>query len=126
MANPIVHFEIIGRDPAKLRAYYKQLFGWDANTHSVVAPEISQAGQYGFIDAVKGGAAIPGGIGGGESFTPHTVFYVGVPDVGAALDKAVSLGGKRVLGPVSKPDRSLTVAQFADPEGNVIGLAGPR
>jgi predicted enzyme related to lactoylglutathione lyase len=26
-ANPFVHFEIIGRDPATLRSYYKQMFG---------------------------------------------------------------------------------------------------
>jgi predicted enzyme related to lactoylglutathione lyase len=32
---------------------------------------------------------------------------------------------KAVLRPVTKPDGSLTVGQFADPEGNVIGLAGP-
>jgi uncharacterized protein len=28
MAQPVVHFEVIGRDPNKLRDYYGQLFGW--------------------------------------------------------------------------------------------------
>ena len=29
MGQPVVHFEIIGSDPATLRRYYAELFGWD-------------------------------------------------------------------------------------------------
>jgi hypothetical protein len=29
MGQPVVHFEIIGSDPAKLRSYYGELFGWE-------------------------------------------------------------------------------------------------
>jgi predicted enzyme related to lactoylglutathione lyase len=28
MAQPVVHFEIIGEDPARLREYFSELFGW--------------------------------------------------------------------------------------------------
>ena len=28
MANPVVHFEIIGKNPDKLRDYFGELFGW--------------------------------------------------------------------------------------------------
>jgi len=28
MGHAVVHFEIIGTDPAKLRDYYGELFGW--------------------------------------------------------------------------------------------------
>jgi uncharacterized protein len=48
-----------------------------------------------------------------------------VPDVGAALRKAESLGGKRQMGPERRPGGDLVVAHFTDPEGNLIGLAGP-
>jgi predicted enzyme related to lactoylglutathione lyase len=48
-------------------------------------------------------------------------FYVGVPDVGAALDKAESLGGTRVFGPEEVMQR-LILGQFKDPEGHLIGL----
>jgi predicted enzyme related to lactoylglutathione lyase len=50
---------------------------------------------------------------------------VGVDDVAAALEKAESLGGKRAMGPVRSPQGNLTVAHVTDPEGNLIGLAGP-
>lgn len=29
MGQPVVHFEIIGSDPARLRGYYGDLFGWE-------------------------------------------------------------------------------------------------
>lgn len=64
-------------------------------------------------------------MGGGADYRPHTVFYVGVPDVEAALAKAESLGGRRVMGPARSPGTDLVVAHFTDPEGNLLGLAGP-
>jgi uncharacterized protein len=129
MPNAVVHFEIIGKDPAKLRTYYRELFGWDADTNTEVAPTVSDAGSYGFINNATADThenGIPGGIGGGGSFAPHTIFYVGVTDVTQALDKAEQLGGKRVMDPTERPGGGLVVAHFADPEGNLIGLAGPQ
>jgi predicted enzyme related to lactoylglutathione lyase len=123
MGNPVVHFEISGRDPKKLREYYAQLFGWEFDTDSPVAPSVSQAGNYGFVNADHG---IPGGIGGGPGFPSHAMFYVGVEDVAAALRDAERLGGTTVLGPEANPNGQLVVAHFRDPDGNLIGLAGPR
>jgi predicted enzyme related to lactoylglutathione lyase len=48
-------------------------------------------------------------------------FYVAVADPAAALKKAERLGGKTVMQPQQIPNGPL-IAQFADPEGNVIGL----
>ena len=124
MGNPVVHFEIIGTDPAKLREYYHELFGWEFDTSGSVVPSVSQAGEYGFTEP-GGDGPIPGGVGGGPGYRPQVVFYVGVPDVGAALRKAESLGGTRVLGPEQALGRDLMVAHFTDPEGNLIGIAGP-
>lgn len=61
--------------------------------------------------------------GGGAGYDPRVLFYVGVPDVEAALERAESLGGTRVMGPVRSPGTNLVVARFTDPEGNLIGLA---
>jgi predicted enzyme related to lactoylglutathione lyase len=120
MGQPVVHFEIIGTDPAKLRGYYGELFGWEFNTTGPVAEEVSEQGNYGFVELSE----IPGGVGGGRNYDPHVVFYVGVPDVEAALRKAESLGGTRRMGPAKAEGRDLLVGQFTDPEGNLIGLAG--
>jgi predicted enzyme related to lactoylglutathione lyase len=54
------------------------------------------------------------------------VFYIDVDDVGDALRRVRAAGGTAVIGPAARPDGKLVVAQFTDPEGNLIGLAGPR
>jgi len=127
MGQPVVHFEIIGKDAEKLRRYYGELFGWTFDAGSPVARTVSDAGNYGFIDrnVTPEGVGIPGGVGGGNGYTPHIIFYVGVPSVAAALERAERLGGKRVMGPEKNPGGQLVVAHFEDLEGNVIGLAGP-
>lgn len=125
MADPVVHFEIIGTDPGALQHFYRRVFGWEPDTASPVAPEISDAGSYGFVEPPPG-AGIPGGVGGGPSHAPRAMFYIGVPDVGAALATAVDAGARVVLDPVTRPDGALVVAHFEDPEGNLIGLAGPE
>ena len=122
MGQPVVHFEIIGADPAKLRNYYGELFDWEFDTGDATTEAVSQPGNYGFVrgDADSG---INGGIGGGGGYERRVLFYVGVPNVEAALEKAESLGGRRVMGPEGTPG-TLVVGQFTDPEGNLIGVAG--
>jgi len=125
MGQPVVHFEIIGADPARLRGYYGDLFGWEFDTSGPVPDAVSRQGEYGYIEPSGDGPGIPGGVGGGTGYDPHVVFYVGVPDVDAALRKAESLGGKREMGPERVPGVDLlVVGHFTDPEGNRIGLAG--
>jgi predicted enzyme related to lactoylglutathione lyase len=125
MGNPVVHFEIIGKDPESLRGYYGDLFGWKFDTSGPVAGAVSEAGNYGFVDphASTEGVGIPGGVGGGKNYDGHVLFYVGVPDVEAALQKAESLGGSRRMGPEQAPGANLVVGHFTDPEGHLVGLA---
>jgi uncharacterized protein len=127
MSAPVVHFEIIGKDPDRLRRFYNALFGWDGEI-SPTADEISDAGQYTFIDPipVPGAPGPAGGIGGGPDFAPNILFYVAVPDVGAALRRVEELGGSRLLGPTPTPSGRLVVGRFTDPEGNLMGVAGPK
>ncbi len=127
MGRPVVHFEIIGDRPEELRDYYGELFGWAFDTDSPVAPTVSEAGRYGFVDHDdNGGLGIPGGVGGGNGFTAHSVFYVGVDDVETALAHAERLGGERVMGPARNPTGALVVGHFRDPQGNLVGVAGPQ
>lgn len=128
MGQPVVHFEIIGANAAGLRKYYGSLFNWQFDTEAPVAPEVSDEGDYGFTRPMPEDAVgqIPGGVGGGPGFAAHAVFYVGVPNVEAALQKAEALGGKRVMGPARNPNGQLVVAHFTDREGTLVGLAGPN
>lgn len=124
MADPVVHFEIIGKNPERLRNYFGELFGWRFDLSSPVAEAVSEPFNYGFVDrvATTDGTGIPGGVGGGAGYPAHVVFYVGVPDVEAALREAERLGGQRQLGPERAPT-GLVIGHFTDPEGNLIGVA---
>ena len=125
MGNPVVHFELIGPDPARLRAFYSQMFGWDAPAGAPVAERISGQTEYSFIGPSSDAPPAAGGIGGGPGYANHAIFYVGVPDVNRALAKAEELGAEVVLSPQRNEGGGVTVAHFRDPAGNLVGIAGP-
>ena len=118
MGQPVVHFEVIGSDGAKLQSYYSEMFGWEMDSDNPM--------NYGAIRRDQNTNAEGIGIGGGiagapEGYGGHVTFYVEVPDVEAALVKAESLGGSRIMGP-DKVMEGIEIGQFSDPEGHVIGL----
>jgi predicted enzyme related to lactoylglutathione lyase len=114
----VVHFEIVGAGPGGLRDYYAGLFGWEYQVGDATTEDVSRRGEYGFVT----NAGLNGGVGGGDGFAPSVLFYIGVPNVEAALRKAEELGGKRVMGPARAGN--FAVGHFTDPEGNLIGVAG--
>lgn len=120
MGQPVVHFEVIGKDGEKLREYYTELFDWNIDADNEM--------NYGLVtrdgNTNSEGVGIGGGVAGGpEGYEGHVTFYVEVPDVEASLAKAESLGGTRVMGPETIMGR-MVLGQFTDPEGHVIGLVG--
>jgi uncharacterized protein len=118
MGQPVVHFEVIGTDAKKLQSYYTELFGWEIDANNPMNYGIVQ--RDGNVNSE--GIGIGGGIGQGpDGYEGHVTFYVEVPDIEAALVKAESLGGTRVMGPETIMD-DLELGQFKDPEGHVIGL----
>ena len=124
MGQPVVHFEIIGADPEALRGFYGELFGWEFDTSSPVSGAVSEPTNYGFVtqSTTSDAIGIPGGVGGGSGYDHHAIFYVSVPDVEAALQKAERLGGARTMGPDQAPT-GLIVGHFTDPEGTLVGVA---
>ena len=68
MGQPVVHFEIVGTDPATLRSYYGALFGWEYQVGDASTGAVSRPGQYGFVDAGISGSGINGGVAGGAGF----------------------------------------------------------
>ena len=113
MGNPVVHFEVIGKDGPALQKFYAELFGW----HIQNMPEML---NYGVVDTHAGGG-INGGVGQEPEGGTLVTFYAAVPDLQATLDKAESLGGKIAM-PVMDIPGVVTLAQFLDPQGNRIGI----
>src|SRR5438309_2194012 len=109
MTNHICHFEIGCRDQGKGAEFYSKMFDWKTESQ----PNMTMLRT--------------GGDVGGHLTTlghePHnyTIFYVMVDNVASALEKAVSLGGKKIVGPMPLPNNT-EFGWFADPEGNTIGV----
>jgi predicted enzyme related to lactoylglutathione lyase len=117
MGQPVVHFEVIGKDADKLRSYYSELFGWKIDADNPM--------NYGIVqrdgNVNPDGVGIGGGIGTGpEGYAGHVTFYVEVPDVEAALAKAEGLGGSRMMGPHKM--EGVEIGMFQDPEGHLVGV----
>src|SRR4051794_4151521 len=118
MGQPVVHFEVIGKDGDKLKSYYTELFGWEIDSDNEM--------KYGLVqregNTNADGAGIGGGVAGGpEGYEGHLTFYVEVPDAEAALAKAESLGGSRIMGP-DQVMEGLIIGLFNDPEGHIVGV----
>jgi predicted enzyme related to lactoylglutathione lyase len=127
MGQPVVHFEVIGKHPERLRAFYYGIFDWEFDTSAQISDAVSEPGNYGFVDRYMAadGTGIRGGVGGGRDYSRHVILYVSVPEVEAALEAAERLGGRRILGPETNPAGDLVIGHFTDPEGNLMGVAGP-
>jgi predicted enzyme related to lactoylglutathione lyase len=118
MGQPVVHFEIIGKDGEALQRYYAELFGWEIDANNPMKYGVVQ--RDGNVNAE--GVGIGGGIGGApEGYDGHVTFYIEVPDVEAALAKAAELGGTRMMGP-DKVMEGIEIGLFLDPEGHTVGL----
>jgi uncharacterized protein len=113
MANTVSWFEVVGQDGQKLRSFYADVFGWQFQM-----PEDMEGVDYGMTDPSQTG--IGGGIGTTPAGTGHATFYVEVDDPQATLDKIESAGGKVVMPVTEMP--MVTLAQFEDPEGHLVGL----
>jgi predicted enzyme related to lactoylglutathione lyase len=118
VGQPVVHFEIIGGDTDALRSFYSELFGWEFDADNPV--------NYAVVpregNTNPDGIGIGGGLGTGpEGYGGHVTFYVEVPDVEAALAKAESLGGSRMMGP-QKVMEGVEIGLLQDAEGHVVGV----
>jgi predicted enzyme related to lactoylglutathione lyase len=118
MGQPVVHFEVMGKDGPALQSFYTDLFGWKVDADNPM--------NYGVVlrdgNVSPDGVGIGGGVGQApEGYSGHVTFYIEVPDVEAALAKAESLGGSRMMGP-DKVMETIEIGLFNDPEGHLVGV----
>jgi predicted enzyme related to lactoylglutathione lyase len=107
----VVHWEVQARDPIAQQKFFGDLFGWNVDANN---PQ-----NYGMVNPA-GPGSIGGGIGATMDDAPRAIFYVQVPSIVDTLDKAATMGGATVM---PRTDIGMIVmAQFRDPEGNIIGL----
>lgn len=117
MANPVLWFEVTGKDGMALRKFYTELFGW-----KIGGGDPTSGFDYGLVEPGYGG--LPGGIGStANADCGHATFHVEVDDPTAMLIRAEQLGGKTVKQEAQVLGLNLRRAYFADPEGHIVGLS---
>jgi predicted enzyme related to lactoylglutathione lyase len=112
MGDPVVWFEVAGRDFDSLSKFYSELFHWKVNADNPLG--------YGIVDT-DGEGGIPGGIFA-DGDTEYVSFYVQVPDLEARLKQAEKLGAKVVQPPTPTTPDGPTIAMISDPEGHRVGV----
>ena len=112
MAHPVIHAEIRSEDPDATRAFFGELFGWTYSDGAFPG--------YTFADTGADGA-LPTAIGPLQGGADSVLFFVGVDDVEATLERAEQLGGKTIQPAQNVP--GVTFGVFADAQGHVVGVA---
>ncbi len=115
MGSPLVAWQVVARDPDDAAAFLEGLFGW----------QVSADNRLGYRE-IATGSAVTGGIWQAPPEAIDLVqLYVGVDDVDAAVERAVSLGAVIVLPRQDLPDGD-QMAIVRAPGGTTWGLVQRR
>ena len=112
MPHPVVHAEIRSTDPDATREFFGRLFGWTFSDGAFPG--------YTFVETGAEGA-LPTAIGPLQGGEDSVLFFIGVEDVAATLQRAEQLGG-RIVQPAQQVP-SVTFGVFADTGGHLVGVA---
>ena len=115
MGNPVVHWELMSNEPAKVSAFYEKVFAWKISN----MPELN----YRIVDT-GGEGGINGGILKPEREGPwpgNMTLYIDVDDLAAYRTKIVAAGGRIHVEEQEVPGMG-ALSLFTDPEGRMMGM----
>ena len=115
MGRPVVHWELMSKDPARVADFYEKVFDWKTQH----LPEMN----YRFVET--GGQ---GGINGGiiqpprpEPWPGNMTLYIDVEDLADYRQRIVAAGGKILIEEQDVAGMG-AFSLFTDPEGRMMGL----
>jgi predicted enzyme related to lactoylglutathione lyase len=115
MGNPVVHWELMSKDPKKVADFYAGIFGWKVKHMPEMNYRIVETGGEG---GINGGILKPERKG---RWPGNTLFYIAVDDLTAYRRKIVKAGGKIHVEEQKVPGMG-KFSLFTDPEGRMMGL----
>ena len=112
MGQPVLHWQILAKDPDNAAEFYTSLFGWRVNAANSLGYRMVDTNSEG----VNGGIwpAPPEGVG-------MVSLYVEVDDVSRHVARAIALGAKVIIPAQKLPDGD-EMAVILDTEGIPFGL----
>ena len=118
MGLPVVHFEMMSKDPAAVSDFYAKIFGWKVQSHPEANYRIFETGSK---MGIGGGILKPDREG---PWPGNQIFYVAVDDLGKYNRKIEKAGGKIHVEEQEVPGMGW-LSLFTDPEGRMNGLWKP-
>ena len=115
MGNPVVHFELMSKNPEKVAEFYQKIFNWRVEHHPELNYRIVQTGSK---DGINGGILKPPRP---EPWPGNMTMYVAVDDLAAYRKRIVEAGGKIQIEEQEVPGMGWFTL-FTDPEDRMIGL----
>ena len=115
MGKPVVHWELMSKDPAKVSEFYEKLFDWKIQHIPEMNYRIADTGGQG---GINGGIVQPQREG---PWPGNMTLYVDVDDLAAYRKRVVDAGGKIHVEEQEVPGMG-ALSLFTDPEGRMMGL----
>jgi uncharacterized protein len=119
MGRPVVHWELMSKDPEKVATFYEKIFDWNIKN----IPEMN----YRLVETGSGSNG-SSGINGGIFKPPHPepwpgnmTLYIDVDDLAAYRKRVVQAGGTIQVEEQEVPGMG-SFCLFTDPEGRMMGL----
>jgi predicted enzyme related to lactoylglutathione lyase len=109
MANPVMHWQILTKQPKKLEAFYSALFGWKVSGDNPLGYRQVETSSREGID----GGLWPISENEGHSMVQ---LFIRVDDLKAQVQKAETLGAHIVIPPQTLPGGD-EMAVAVDPDG---------
>ena len=118
MGQPVVHWELMSKDPARVSDFYAKIFGWKVQHRPEINYRLVETGSK---MGINGGIVKPEHEG---PWPGNQIFYVAVDDLAAYRRKIVAAGGEIHVEEQEVPGRGW-LSLFTDPEGRMNGLWKP-
>jgi predicted enzyme related to lactoylglutathione lyase len=118
MGNPVVHWELMSKEPGKVADFYARIFGWKVEHRPELNYRIVDTGAQGEMRGINGGIVKPDKPG---PWPGNMLFYILVDDLAAYRKKIVAAGGK-IHVEEQKVSGMGKLCLFTDPEGRMMGL----
>ena len=115
MGQPVVHWEFLSRDPAKVSDFYQKIFGWKVQHMPELNYRVVETGGQG---GINGGIMKPEHD---EPWPGNMTVYINVDDLAAYRKRIVAAGGKILIEEQEVPGMG-TLSLFTDPDGRMMGL----
>lgn len=115
MGRPVIHWELLSKDPAKLSDFYEKVFAWKIEHFPEINYRVVETGGQG---GINGGIMQPKHE---EPWPGNMTFYIDVDDLADYRKRIIAAGGKILVEEQEVPGMG-AFSLFTDPEGRMMGI----